>query len=73
MKCDWQVIATGLCVILAAIVVLRNLLSLFSRASGSGCQTGCSACPSQAKGPASSPDFVPLQSLVDSGRAQTRH
>ncbi|MFO1044687.1 MAG: hypothetical protein U0941_23180 [Planctomycetaceae bacterium] len=66
MTVTWQEIATGICVALAAAVVLRNLLRVLNPSAGSGCQTGCSACPSSAKG--HSPDFVPLQNLVDAGR-----
>ncbi len=68
MTFTWQEFATGICVALAAAVVLRKLLRVFTATAGSGCQTGCSACPSQPMGQGHAHDFVPLQTLVDAGR-----
>ena len=66
---NWQIVATAACIALAALIVLRRLIGLFSTSSGTGCQTGgCSECPSQNQ-EGSTPaahDFVSLESLVNS-------
>ncbi len=69
---NWQIVATGVCIAVAALMVLRRVIRLFSPSSQSGCQTGgCSACPSHqpSDAPPQTPGFVSLESLVKSSQA----
>jgi hypothetical protein len=71
MFSNWQTVATAACIALAVLIVVRRLVGLFSTSRSSGCQTGCTACPSR-PGDGAAPtnhDFVSVQSLVDSSQA----
>lgn len=66
---DWQIVATFTCIILAGMVVVRRAIRLIRSHESTGCHSGCSSCPARgADGATSSPDFVALQTLVQSGR-----
>ena len=65
---DWQIVATIACIVLAAGIVLRRVIRLFS-ASRSGCGSACAGCVKQPTGGSQPNGFVSLDSLVKSSVA----
>lgn len=67
MSLNWQIVATVVCIVLASLVLLRELVNLFA-SPGHGCQSGCNSCPSS-KQSSGQENFVSLETLVSSSRS----